>query len=64
MQDDVASVPVGDRSLARRKEKSSKVERIETALRIGDIASLRELASQPHGLIEGLRFDRIQIFAH
>jgi len=52
MQDDVASVSVGDRSLARRKEKSSKVERIETALRIGDIASLRELASQPHGLIE------------
>ena len=35
------------------KAKARKVVEIETALRIGDLVALRELAAQKHGLVEG-----------
>jgi hypothetical protein len=49
MQEDVTSAEV----LARREARRIKIELVESALRIGDVASLRELAAQPFGLVEG-----------
>lgn len=51
MQDDVTSKVEPD-PIARREARQEKVEQIETALRVGDVASLRELASTPFGLVE------------
>ena len=39
--------------LTRNWAKARKVVEIETALRIGDLVALRELAAQKHGLVEG-----------
>ena len=38
--------------IKKREARQAKIEQIEVALRIGDVASLRNLASQTGGLLE------------
>jgi len=53
MQDDVTNTVSDPDDIVRREARKEKIEQIETALRVGDVAVLRELASQPYGLVEG-----------
>jgi len=55
MQESVANIVPSDseeEAKIRRQAKARKVVEIETALRIGDLVALRELAAQKHGLVE------------
>jgi len=38
--------------IKKREARQAKIEQIEVALRVGDVASLRNLASQTGGLLE------------
>ena len=47
---------MSEEKVIRRRKRERKIADIETALRIGDLVTLRKLAAEEYGLVEGMLF--------